>query len=85
MSKHGTHARYNTCRIRMTTFDGVTYGRPCQACTQAAKEWAEAWFQKNHSVTIHDVCNGCDAIGLDPHSAAGYCYACEANAQRRTA
>jgi len=79
MSKyeHGTRERYNTCRIRD--------GRPCWACIQAARVWAEAWFQKNHSVTIHDVCNGCDAIGLDPHSAAGYCYACEANAQRRTA
>ncbi len=49
MSKHehGTHARYNTCRIRD--------GRPCRSCVQAAKVWAEAWFQKHHGVTTKKV------------------------------
>ncbi len=49
MSKHlhGTSARYNICRIRD--------GRPCWACTQAAKEWAEDWFQKHHGVTTKRV------------------------------
>ena len=38
-NEHGTRERYNTCRIRD--------GRPCWACTQAARVWAEAWFQKH--------------------------------------
>ena len=44
MSKyeHGTRERYNTCRIRD--------GRPCWACIQAARVWAEAWFQKNQAL-----------------------------------
>ena len=52
---HGTSARYNICRIRVSTVDGVTFGRPCWACTQAAKVWAEEWFQKNHGVTTKRV------------------------------
>lgn len=49
--EHGTHGRYNTCKIRVTTVNGVTFGRPCWACTQAAKVWAEAWFESHGKET----------------------------------